>query len=507
MTNIDRRRLLAGSAVLVAAGSTAMGAASAQETTIRPATGKMAKPDKASDPHAEAITALSSHVASVRYEDIPSATIELAKHRVLDLVGCVIGGAHTEGQEVLVDMARRAGAAPECSIIGWLGKFSAGEAALVNAVSARAWDYEVMTIVVGDLEMESHHSPTTSMTALALSERDHRSGMDFLTALIVGDDISARLLAATGVDFGKGWSPPPLFSSFGATAVAAKLGRLDAAQIQNAFGLSVDQICGTGQSIWDGALNWKLAQGLVARNAIFCTQLATGGWSGMNDALGAPFGFYAQFTAGCARPEVITRDLGKAFYAEAYFKPYPQCAATHPAIETAFALREEHGLKPQDISKIIVRVQPRTLGLFMSKPFQMRPSAHSQANFSLTFAVANALRHGSFLLQHYSPEAMRDPILLDLIAKISIEAMPTGVPGIRLEVTTLDRRSFMLDRTKQASRYPRMGGSSYEQIVEKFHQQVAFAGVDRTKADKIVERVDKLESERDMSVFVEQVMS
>jgi 2-methylcitrate dehydratase len=340
------------------------------------------------------------------------------------------------------------------------------------------------------------------MTALAMCERARLSGRDFLTALTLGDDVAARVLAASGVDFSKGWSPPPLFSSFGGTAIAGHLMKLSPAQIRHAFGMSVDQIGGTGQAIWDGATNWKLAQGFSARNAIISADLAKRGWSGMGDALQAPHGFYSQFTAGCVRPKLLTDELGKVFFAEEYFKPYPSCAATHPSIECALELRQKFALAPGDVDAIVLRVQPSTYGIFVSKPFSLTPSAHAQANYSLAFAVANALLRGDFTLEHYAADAMRQPQLLRLIERITIEKMPAGQPGVELQVTTADGRKLVQGRAGQASRYPKVNPVTFEQTVEKFHAQAQFSNrVPRKTAQQIVDRVAQLERETDMAAF------
>jgi hypothetical protein len=98
----------------------------------------------------------------------------------------------------------------------------------------------------------------------------------------------------------------------------------------------------------------------------------------MNDALLAPYGFFAQYTPGCAFPELLTTDLGKAFFAEEYFKPYPFCAANHQSIECALSLRRAYGLQARDIDRILVRVQPPTLRVFRrpvgARPGQLQPA-------------------------------------------------------------------------------------------------------------------------------------
>lgn len=509
---VDRRRFI-GASTLAATAAILPAAASAQmsggprpespATLGRHPPSGAAPLDARSPAEGTATAALAAYAVGLKYADIDQNTLARAKHRVLDLIGCAIGGAPAEGNAALVRLVHSSSGPGDASVIGYPVKAPAAEAALANAVISRSFDFEVMTVTVRDHEVASHHSPTNCMTALALCEQHHLGGRDFLAALIVGDDISARTLAASGLDFGQGWDGSPVYGSLGGAAIASRLLGLTPEQTRYAIGLTVDQIAGSIQSLWDGGTNWKLQQGAAARNAIFCAHLAKGGWSSMNDALLAPYGFFAQYTSGCAFPELLTADLGKAFFAEEYFKPYPSCAANHPSIECAFSLREAYGLKPSDIRSVKIRVQPPTLRVFVAKPFAMTPSAHAQANFSLPFAVCNALLRGDFRQEHYAPEAMRDPQLVRLIEATNIAPMPPGTQGVRIEVTTRDGRTLGHDRPQQASRYPKQTPATYAEIVAKFRQQATFSGfVPAVDQDEIIRRIDALEQEKDIADFV-----
>ena|GEM_PF-500363 len=500
--SVDRRTFLSAPTVL--AGAAVAGSVAAQQApSAKPSLKPGERLDARSKSPAVATEAFAAYAANVKFADLDAATLAKAKHRVLDLIGCAIGGAPAAGNAGLVDLLKVRGGRPEASVIGYKVKGPAGEVAMTNAVISRAYDFEVMTVVVGDQQVASHHSPTTCMTALALAERDRLSGKDFLTALVMGDDICARMLAASGLDFGQGWDGAPIYSTIGAAAIAANLMKLSPQQTRDAFGLSIDTIAGTVQNIWDGATDWKLPQGLAARNGVFAADLAKRGWVGVADALTAPYGFYAQYTAGVAKPDVLTKDLGKAFWAEEYFKPFPACAATHPTIECALALRENNKLKASDVQRWTIRMAPAALNVFVSKPFEARRYAHCDANFSHQWQAANAIVHGAVLQQHYEHGAITNPEVMTLVERSSLAALPAGRTGFEIEVVTNDGRTLVERHSGRPSRNPALKGSTYEQLVGKFRQQVAFSGfVPAVTADEIVRRIDRLEDERDMAAFV-----
>ena len=447
--------------------------------------------------------ALAHYAVHARFEDLDRLTVQAVKLRVLDLMGCVLAGACASGSRALADIVAASGGKREATLVGFPVRGNVGDVAMMNAIFARSYDFEVMTAVVGAQAVASHHSPTTCMTALALAERQRASGRDFLTALAVGDDIAARLLVASGLDFEQGWDGSPVYSALAAVAISARFRGLTARQTQDAMGIAVDQIGGTIQNIWDGATDFKFPQGAVARNAILAVELAARGWTGMDDALHAPFGFYAQYTAGCKQPDVITQDLGRVFHGEGYFKPYPACMAAHPSIDCARALRARYALDATRIASVSVRLPARLLNNFCAKPFTARRFPHADANFSFQFLVGTALLHGTVLQEHYAESALRSPHVADFGSRIRLAQLDPDEAGVEIEVRTTDGRILRERHGPLPDRHPFANPMTRADIIAKFRQQIAFAGyVHAEQADEIVRRVEHLEEERDLSDFV-----
>jgi 2-methylcitrate dehydratase len=509
----DRRAFIGGSATLLSA---AMGLTDAK-AALGATPLSEAQPQKAPDvkpffedrgaPSANPAVqtqAIAAYTANLSFAELDSATVEKAKHRILDLVGCLIGGLPGSGNAALLDVVHEGGGTPEASVAGMPWKTSAAQAAMVNAVIARSYDFEVMTVGIGGQYIGSHDSPTTCMTALALSERGKLSGKEFITALVVGDDIAARLLGASGLDFRLGWDGAAIYPPIPAAAIASRLIGLSAQQTQDAFGLTVDTIAGSNQNTWDSATDWKLQQGLAARNGIFAAELAKRGWVGIGDALRAPYGLFSQYTAGCARPDLLTADLGKTFHAEEYFKPYPACGASHTSLECALDIRAKNNLSAHDIQRGVVYVSAPSFTSTLTKPFEPGRYAHCGANFSIQFQVANALLHGSVEQGHYADAALRSPELTAMVKKVSLQPLKEGHSGVEIEITTQNGSVLTEHHSGTPSRYPGLNPLSYDEIVAKFRRQVAFSDfVSDKTALEIIRRVANLEHERNMGDFME----
>lgn len=450
-----------------------------------------------------------AHISATGFADLPSDAVAATKRRVIDLVGCALAGARASGNDKLRSVLSGQGSSGQASLFHENGRMNAADAAMANAIAARSFDFEVMATVVAGRVIPSHTSPTTVMTAFAVAEREDATGAEFLTALTLGDDLVARVLGAAGFDFDDGWDASSIHSALGASAIAGKLAGLDEQGISDTLGMVVNLVGGTIQAPWDGSTDFKLPQGMAARHAVLCADLARAGWTGMTDALLAPFGFYHQFTPGCAHPELLTAGLGQSFYAEEYFKPYPACAATHSAIECALELREEAGFAPERIERVVLKLPPPLLSGFCVKPYEPRRFPHCDAIFSFRFQVANALLNGTTRQAHYEEARLRDPALVEFTRLIDLEPLDVtvesyGADGPCLIVAELKTGGRVAHRLEKLSRYPTVRASTDAEIEDKFRAQCAFSGkVDECGAESIIEQIRALEDCPSIRGFVE----
>ncbi len=126
-------------------------------------------------------------VCGTSYAELPSAVVEMTKAQLLADLGTAIAGAHAEGCETVVAMAREAEGRPEASVLVHGGKVLAEQAAFVNGVMARALDF-------CDAVAPGAHAGTAIIpAALAAAElAGGVSGADFLAAVAVGTEVALR---------------------------------------------------------------------------------------------------------------------------------------------------------------------------------------------------------------------------------------------------------------------------------------------------------------------------
>jgi 2-methylcitrate dehydratase PrpD len=454
-----------------------------------------------------AIEALAANVLGTQFENFERPTVDAAKNRILDVIGCAIGGANAPGNQALVEIIQDTGGKPESSILIWGGKVPAPNAALVNSILSRSYDYEVMSVLVEGKQYPSHPAATMVMTALAMAEATGANGREMITAMLVGDDITARILAASGIDLSLGWDGSGTYPAFGATAIAGRMLGLSKQELRNAFGIVLNNVASTVQGIWDGATTFKYGQGSAALNGIMAAKLAQKGWKGVDDALKSRYGFYALYTHGCENPEILTRDLGKKYYAETVFKAYPSCRATHTNIDAALAVATKYAINTDEIDDVTISGPGRILDSFVAKPFEIREFPHCDAIFSLKYTCATALLRKSVKQQHFTEQAISEVKVNQLISKIKLAVLPaTARPGFEVKVKMRDGRE-LIGFASTGKGDPLESPMSDNEIIAKYRAQVEFSGTFNEKsAEKLLNLIKTLESVANVKSLVDLTM-
>lgn len=361
-------------------------------------------------------------IIGAAYDDLDGTAVHDVRRRFVDVAGCAFGGAHADGNAALRRVLPLDGrASSRATVLHHGDRMAPAEAAMLNAVQARSYDFEVGEIHVLQEENRStgHIPATVDLTALAVGEALGASGRDVVLAAALGGDLAARL--ATAEDFAPGHSfeLTGTVTAFGAVAAAARLRRLDTETLRRAFGIVLNLIAGSFQSIIDAAHTFKLPQGAAARNAVLAVELAAAGFGGPLDAFYARRGYFAQYTRH-HRPDLVAHGLGQEVHTRGYHKAWPGCYGCHAALEAGLLLANQQNVRATDVAELVIEVWPDIAGGFLDRPFSAGDGT-AKALFNIRYAAASALLRGTALPAHYEGEARRDPELLRLIAATRLQ--------------------------------------------------------------------------------------
>jgi 2-methylcitrate dehydratase PrpD len=375
-------------------------------------------------------------------DDLQPGPLEVVRNQMLTVLGTTIAGSTEAGCRPLIDFYRSLGGKEEATVLIHGGQLPAHAAALVNGVMARALDFD------DALAPGVHLGASTVPAALAAAElRGGIHGREFLTALLVGAEVGARLnlteAAYNGLD------PTGICTVFAATAAASRVLGLSEEETWNALALAFNRAGGSFQSNVDGSLAVRVIQGWVAESGLMCARFARAGITGPKNFLEGVYGYYPVYGRGLVDAGNATADLGSRFECEKIlFKKYPSCGLTLGSTDLILSLMAEAEGKPvsaDSVERVEVRVPPYTYKL-VGHPFEMGVTPRVNAQFSIRYCVANALLHGSSKLEHFEEEAIRDRRVLELARRVDVIMEPAmeerGHTPVDMKVSTKEGREF-----------------------------------------------------------------
>ena len=334
---------------------------------------------------------LAHHAATLRFEALPVALVELIKECVLDTLGVAIGASGLAPEAKLVaDYVRELGGKSESTLWGYGDKASAAWAAFVNGSLGHMLDYD-------DVGAGGHVSIATVPVAFAIAEKlGSVSGRELITAIAAGTDIHTRLsLGVTIPDWTitEGWFPTQLFGFISGAATAGKLMGLTVDQMENALGAGFNQMSGSRQMAVGAATHMRSMQaGFSGQGAIVAAELAQRGIVGTKEFLEGRYGVFKTYIR-TETPDwpAIVGELGTRFplLDKHGFKVWPACGYTRATNTAILRLREEHQLKPADVDTITV-VGGTGATKLLSEPLaaKRRPQLSIDAKFSIPFTAA-----------------------------------------------------------------------------------------------------------------------
>lgn len=314
----------------------------------------------------------------------------------------------------------------------------AGESAFANGMLAHAMDYD-------DLHAAAvmHSSAVVVPTAIALAEQQRVSGPEMLAAAAVGYQVAALLgRLAPGAFQEHGFQSTAALGTFAATAIAARVLHLTAAQVVNAYGIAGGMASGSMEFLSNGSDVKQMHPGWAAHSGIRAAELAGAGFTGPSTVFEGRFGVFRSFArtvvdpaALCNRDQWEVVDMGH--------KPYPACLCVHPQVQAMLELRARGAISADhidDIAEIRCDV-PHFYVPLVYEPMSAKRRVRTQyeARFSAPYCMARALLDGALTVASFAPEKLSDVRVAAIAEKVTYrkEALPEFPQSFPARVTVI----------------------------------------------------------------------
>jgi 2-methylcitrate dehydratase PrpD len=407
---------------------------------------------------------LAQKIAALDAAKLPQAVRRKCEELLIDVVGLAVTARNEDYVKSTLAACDDDG---PCTAIGHTRMLSAVAAALVNGTAIHGEDFDD-TFEGGPV----HAGAVIVPAVLAASERHKRDGRAALLGIAVGVETMCRLsLVAPTRTHKAGFHPTAVFGTMGAAAgVGVALG-LSPRQLVDALGNAGSMAGGIIEYLAEGAWTKRLHAGWAAQAGIRAALLGRAEFLGPRTVFEGVHGFFHAFAHTAAADfTAVTDGFGAHWVTETLaFKPYPCGTMTHPYIDCARRLGRR--VKADDIVEMVCDVGEGTVHrLWEPLAAKQHPANGYAGKFSTPYCIAAGFVRGNVALSDFTDDAVSDPAVLALAAKVRYRIDPQNPYPKNF---TGHIRATLRDGSVVEEHEPHMRGGAHEpltraDIEEKF---------------------------------------
>ncbi len=336
---------------------------------------------------------------------IPAPTMRMAALLLLDTLGVCIAATPMEAGRLARETAIRLYNTVEPAAAARL-LFDGRRASRAGAVFAAASQIDNLDAHDGYNPTKGHIGVAAVPALVALAEaRPALTAAEALATLVIGYEVAGRAgiaLHATVSDYHTSGA----WNALGVAAMAARLQGLTPDMLRQALGIAE----------YHGPRSQMMRE--IANPTMLHDGSGQGGLVGISAAEMAAMGFTGAPAITVEAPEAAPywADLATLWQTDLqYIKPYPICRWAHAPIDAARELCLANPIAPGQIERVEIRSFHNAVQLFPGLP-----SSTSEAQYSLPFAVATMIVHGTIGVEHISGDGLKDPQVAALVQRTDL---------------------------------------------------------------------------------------
>jgi 2-methylcitrate dehydratase PrpD len=237
-----------------------------------------------------------------------------------------------------------------------------------------------------------------------------------------------------------GWHITGSTGPFGAAAAVGKLLGLNEQQMTWALSLAATQPVGLREMF--GTMTKSFHPGRAAQNGLTAAFLASKNYTSSDQGIEAQRG-WANVLSTKRNYDEITEKLGQTYEISLNtYKPFACGIVIHPTLDACIQLRNENHLKPEQIEKVELQVNPLVLELTGKKT----PQTGLEGKFSIYYAAAVALTQGVAGEKQFSDKLVKDPVVIALRDRVITTIDPSmAAEKVHVVITLKDGRKLDKD--------------------------------------------------------------
>ena len=438
---------------------------------------------------------------NLKNNDIPESVQQKLQIIVMDSLGLMASAKKEPYVVSLIDALKEIG---DCVLIGHENKTSPFNASIINGTSVHGEDFD------DTFEGTPVHVGAVMVPAmLSVAQTNNLSGQEFLRGLAIGSELICRLaLVAPTAVHRQGFHPTAIFGAFGSSIGISSVIGSDIKQMSSALGIVGSMASGIIEYLAEGTSTKRLHPGWAAGCGYQSANIAKSGFLGPRTVFEGKHGAFSSFAKDTIEPDFshITDQLGSRWECtNLAIKPYACGTMAQPFIDCAIKLRDKIE-NVEEIEKIVAQVGEGTVHrLWEPLEEKQKPSSPYGAKFSVPYCIAVGLLHGVAGLKEFTDSRLKDLELIKLTSKISYEINPNDEypKNYSGNIKIFKKNGDILSANQPCLRGGKKDPLSFEEVKQKFHANLNFAGIKKEEIAKLNSFVENIFKTKDFKSLSE----
>lgn len=404
---------------------------------------------------------------------------------MMDYTSAIIGGTKLARRKInnLLEEAFDDG---DYNVVGYKDKTS-----LENALLSNGFLSHVAELDDGVIDGIIHPGAAVFTAIFTVFQKKKIDWSLFVKAVTVGYEVACRI--AEAIQPGHkllGYHASATCGTLGVAMALATISNFDKGQMRETLTVALASTHGTLKVLEDKSelKPYNIASAVI--NGFVAFQMAKAGFKGADNPFEGEAGFFSQM-AKEVNYENLLADKDELCIFKSYFKPYASCRYTHPGLEAAMNLRQQHKLDEDQIADM----QISTYSIAIRHHDHTEVPNVASAKMCIPFAAAVGFLRGSGGIDAFCDETIEDLQIKNLTRKVRVvedekfSALFPTKSVATLSITTKDGNvySYTVDMPKGEPDNP----MTADDILNKLKQSCIFAGF---SFNSIQDYVDKIKS-------------
>ena len=389
------------------------------------------------------IKTLSEYMVEARTKALPDEVAQKAKHHILDTLAAMVSGSTLDPGKLGIKYAALQGGPPEAQVVASSVLVSATNAALANGILAHSDETDDSHAASG-----THPGSAVVPGALAMAEKNNCSGETLLRSVVLGYDVSSRIMRTLRPrrpfeeTRGRRFGSHAMGGVFGAAAGASGATGFDALQMRHLLSYTAQQA--SGITSWQADLEhiekaFDFA-GMPARSGVTGATMVEAGFTGVPDVFEG-FNNFIDCYSDAPDKDALIAELGSRYeIMQTNIKRYCVGSPIQAPVDALLNIMTANNVGFSDYQSMVVTTS--------TGKSRLTGAEQSMPDINLKDLLAVSLLDGDLSFEAGHDFArMTDPTVVDITNRIEVKADPSLVTpesprqGV-VEFTTKDGRTF-----------------------------------------------------------------